>query len=308
MKTFKSLLAIVAISAIFVVLPVQGANHWTPALKKSLSEAQEQCATYLRLDSDTLARYIREGYPCEDQVRKLVRCTLLNLNVWDDETGVKTHAIVNFFTPIQSDTCYQSRTDNCLRENVDPLPIVQVEQRAYQAFQCYYRYYGNVVEEPQYIPNSLETRREFFRDAVTIANIPRPIVEQFSVGKLIDEEHFRNVLYVHCIRAGYYDPKYGFNLKHVATEFNVTDILSEKVEQCQRQVREQCYEEPQRMWQTFKQCHDHQEAGHKIAQLAAKEYLEETEPLCGDARGTGYIAGFKSSPFPKLNFCYNGQC
>uniref|UniRef100_A0A182TXQ4 Odorant-binding protein n=1 Tax=Anopheles melas TaxID=34690 RepID=A0A182TXQ4_9DIPT len=123
---------------------------------KSVSQAQEECARYQGIPCARLAVYNKYIYPNDTQTQCMVRCMGLNLGWWNDTHGIQEPAMRSFFHPDPDDCDYERRTYHCLNSQRlnHPSPHVDVCERAYESFRCYYEQYGNIVVTPQFIPLS----------------------------------------------------------------------------------------------------------------------------------------------------------
>lgn len=309
-----------SIAVVALVLPTLSlASYWESPYLKSFDEAQAECAQYQRLSDETVEQYASNGYPDDNCVRELVHCSVLNVNAWNETTGIKDHVIRQFFVPSPSDSFYQDRTQECLRETVACLPNHDQIGRAYKSFLCYYRNYGNVAQEQQFVPFKNSTRKDLYKDAICIKSVPRSVVHQFANGDILNTEQFSEVYYAYVIRTGLYDPEVGINFERTYAMFGNPQIISEKIRCCETAVRRQYHEEPKRLVESFKQCLQFYVTSLATIQEAAQELIEETPeayapktspPSCSrcGAPAPCKTCGINDTRFNIYRPCYNGQC
>ncbi|XP_055642862.1 general odorant-binding protein 45-like [Toxorhynchites rutilus septentrionalis] len=299
------------------VVTIASGEHWKSPNFKSLATARQECALYLHMSNDTIGSCSRNGYPDEPKIRNLVHCMLINVNAWDENNKLKQHVLKNFFKPTDSDTCYENRTRDCL-EKID-LPHRDTIGRAYSSFLCYYRQYGNVVEEEQFIPYRDNTRRQLMTEALAIENVPRHVLEKISEGKFLDLKEAPNLVFTYTVRTGFYEPPIGTNFGRLYTQHGVPELLNE-AQCCEATIRRQYYEEPTRAYQTFKQCVSHLVSTLEMVKSVAKDLLKAPKtPYCGSCGSPAPYGRYGSSTCNicgrsndittgKPRGCYYGQC
>ncbi|XP_055542741.1 uncharacterized protein LOC129728329 [Wyeomyia smithii] len=254
--------------------------HWVSPNLKSLADAQQQCASYLRLSNETVERYVKNGYPDEPSVRKLVHCLLINLNVWDNNNGIKEYVIRNYLQPSPSDCCYVNRTQACIQKELCQVPQTDNVARAYWSFVCYYQHFGNLINEKQFVPYTELERQQHVIEAFSIENIPRQVLENFSRGSIICASQLPELLYTLFVRVGFYDPEMGFNLDRLYTQFGNSDLLSNNTRACEANVRQRYCYEPNRLSETFQQCLMNSISTLQLIQDVAKQALEQPSSPC----------------------------
>ncbi|KAL9707363.1 hypothetical protein quinque_010881 [Culex quinquefasciatus] len=177
------------ITTVALMLPTLTlAAFWESPFSKSLGEAQQECAEYQGLSNETVEHYARNGYPDNSCVRELVHCIVFTVNAWNEVSGIQDHVISQFFNPAPSDSSYQDRTKDCLRESVDCLPKHDQAGRAYNSFLCYYRNYGNVVQERKYVPYFDVIRERYYKDSFVVKSVPLNTAKQITLKDEVDSE------------------------------------------------------------------------------------------------------------------------
>lgn len=321
---FSSILLLVAVALPALVI----AEHWQSPFLKTFLAAQQECTTYLRLTNETLDRYVKSGYPDEESTRKLVHCILVNVNAWDDAEGIKDYVIKNFFNPCPADSQNEQRAQQCLRETVSPLTRRDQLKRAHRSFLCYYRNYGNIVPQAQFVPYSKVTRKEHIKESIAIENIPRSSLEQYAKGNILDVPDFAEVIFTYTVRTGYYEPDNGMNIGRLFTQFGIPELLCEKTKCCEANVRKQFCDEPARILQTFKQCYASiLPTSGEVQEVAQELIAGPPPPPCGNPPPP-CASALPSPPPPPCSRCgspspcsscnrrfplhprpcYNGQC
>ncbi|XP_053692068.1 uncharacterized protein LOC128740545 [Sabethes cyaneus] len=253
--------------------------HWISPNLKSLADAQQQCASYLRLTNETVARFVKTGYPDEPSVRKLVNCILINLNAWDDDIGIKEYVIRNYLHPYSTDCCYANRTQACLQKALCQIPRTDNIARAYSSFLCYYQHFGDLVNEKQFVPYRKQAIHHHV-EAFLIENIPRQTLESFSKGNILCANQFPDLLYTLFLQGGFYDAENGFYLDRLYTQFGNEDLICNNTRLCEANVRQKFCDEPTRLSETFKQCLINSMPTLKYIQDVAKQLLEQPATTC----------------------------
>lgn len=310
-----------AFATVALMLPTLTlAAFWESPFLKSVADVQQECADYQRLSNETVERLARSGYPDDSCTRELVFCMVFSLNAWDASSGMRDYVMSQFFKPSPTDSKYEDRTQDCLRETVDCLPKHDQELRAYKSFLCYYRNYGNVVQERKYVPYFESTRELYYRDALIVKSVPRNVLHQFAAGDILGTEQFAEVYYTYVVGAGFYDAENGVNLERGYVQFGNPELLSESTKCCAASVRRQYQEEPKRLVETFKQCLQHLLPSLDTLKKVAKDYLEETSenllplpspPSCSKCGSPAPCKTCVNTEHPRFNVhrpCYNGQC
>ncbi|XP_053692069.1 uncharacterized protein LOC128740546 [Sabethes cyaneus] len=273
--------ALLSVILLALAVPALSQNlNWISPNLKSLADAQQQCASYLRLTNETVARFVKNGYPDEPSVRKLVNCILINLNAWDNDSGIKEYVIRNYLHPYSTDCCYANRTQTCLQKALCQIPRTDNIARAYSSFLCYYQHYGNLVDEKQFVPYREQTIYQHFIEAFLIENISRQTLENFSKGNILCATELPDLLYTLFVRVGLYDLESGFNLDRLYTQFGNEDLICNNTRLCQVNVRQKYYEEPTRLSETFKQCLMNSIPTLQYMQQYAKQILDQPTSTC----------------------------
>ncbi|KAL9705653.1 hypothetical protein quinque_009171 [Culex quinquefasciatus] len=217
-------LGLISISAVFASLA-----HYTEY--KSFPEALSECAEYFEVSNCTLNRIIDDHYPRNELVQRLVYCSLINLGAWDIEKhSERSHVLQGFFKPAAGDSCYQNRTQNCLKDIGHTCK--DHAERAYEAFQCYYRQYGNLVDDAQYVPLELNELYTLVSTGFAIQNHPRCVLVEYSKGNILDEPNFPRTLLTGSVRGGYYSRQRGINIENMYVQFGVPELVTAETRQC----------------------------------------------------------------------------
>ncbi|EAT34017.1 AAEL013720-PA [Aedes aegypti] len=232
---------------------VKAEDYEAPRLK-TLATIEQECAGYLLLSNETLRSYIAASFPKDSTVQKLVHCFLVNMNAWDDETGIKDYVIRNYFKPSDTDSSYESRTQCCLRDKVSNLDRCAVFERAYHSFICYYQNYGNLVPEAQFIPWYQVDREKNLREVFLIEGITRAQLSKFQKSEERNPKEYPILYYMDVIRNAFYDPSTGHDLGRLYTQYGIQELLADETRQCLDTVSRNFFEEPTRAYQGYDQC------------------------------------------------------
>ncbi|XP_058449251.1 uncharacterized protein LOC131429218 [Malaya genurostris] len=276
------------------------AEHWRSPNLKSITSARQECASYLRIPDDAIEQIARGGYPPEASVPKLVHCMLINLNAWEDETGIKDEVMRNFFRPAESDCCFENRTQLCLQKTVSVLTKCDNLNRAYNSFHCYYRHFGNIFHEGQFIPLRENSVHQIVDEALAIENIPRASLEELCNDNALNVPEFPDILYTIFVRAGVYSPEHGVRLGRLYTQFGKREFLSLETRQCVDTVWRQHCSEPNRLYQTFKQCLTHLVPTISLVGESARKLLKT--PICA-SRGLPTTCRHSPAPIDSCTSC-----
>ncbi|XP_055589170.1 uncharacterized protein LOC129741460 [Uranotaenia lowii] len=227
--------------------------HWKRPNIKTFLDAQGECASYLLIPEEQVQKYVQDSYPDEHRVRNLVRCLLLNINAWNKNNTIKHYVFKNFFKPSEEDSCYEKRTQECLVKTVDSLPADDVNGRAYQSFLCYYRYYGNLIHEEQFIPFDIDIQVKRAKESISVRNTSVETLQQFCKGNILGVHEAELVLSINYVRNGFFEDG-GLNLDRLFTQCGKEAILSDHTRQCVETVKSQFCDQPARNYQLFAQC------------------------------------------------------
>nr|XP_019931895.2 general odorant-binding protein 45-like [Aedes albopictus] len=249
MTTHLTIIAVI----LSIICKVNAEDYEAPRLK-TLATIEQECVGYLLLSNETLQKYIATSFPEDAVVQKLVHCFLVNMNAWDDETGVKDYVIRNYFKPADTDTVYESRTQDCLRVKLANLDRCAVFDRAYRSFMCYYQNYGNIVQEAQFVPWYQVEREKHLREVFLIEGVTRAQLEEFQKSDALKAKEYPILYYIDVVRTAFYDPAAGHNLGRLYTQFGNPGLLADDTRRCLDTVSQQYREEPARAYQGFDQC------------------------------------------------------
>lgn len=200
------------------------------AIFKSFDTAYRECAEYFEVPNCTVDEYVVNAYPDDPEDKKLIRCALINLAAWSDESGVVESVMGNFFNPAPEDTCYADRTRDCIAASQTPCSDNQT--LAYNAFQCYYRQYGNLNQSDQFVPYSPLEQQQLVLDSFAFVNVPQDELNNYSNGNVLDQPHAAELLYVLFVRGYFYIPGQGLLLQVLYTQFGNPELLTPETQQC----------------------------------------------------------------------------
>ncbi|XP_039445517.1 general odorant-binding protein 69-like [Culex pipiens pallens] len=259
---------------------------------KSFPSTLRECAQYNEIPDCTLQRYIADSYPCDEPVKRLIHCTLSGLGAWDDKDGLREHVIRNSFKPTPEDTCYLNRTRECIKNALAPLADDDFHGRAYEIFQCYYRQYGNLIDDDQSVPKDSLELAQLTQLSLIIQNLPRCVLIQYSKGDILDEPHFPELLLLWLIRGGFYDAKQGgIQLANLSSQFGHPELDTPQTEQCIRAAERTVCDEKEavKAFTIFKLCLKDITPILRLVKDAAKALVGE-EKSCGCCKECSYPA------------------
>ncbi|XP_053691979.1 general odorant-binding protein 69-like [Sabethes cyaneus] len=277
-------LATILVLAMYSSLVLADLPHYTTY--KSFQTAFYECAEYYRVPNCTVRRYIEQSYPPEDEVKKLIRCTLIDLGSWDDASGVREYVLRNYFVPSPDDTCYERRTRECLA-NLDYYCDLS---RAYESFKCFYRYYGELVTDDKFVPNEQLELQQLALTSLTIANLPYEVLVQYCKGDIEGEQHFPELLFLILVRGGYYSTQNGWNLANWYTQLGDDSLLDPYTQQCIDDVaKEKCNaDEVEKLFTTWQRCLSQYTLISQYIQQAAKTLVGDPDGcICTNALYNG---------------------
>lgn len=226
------------------------------AVYKSFPSALAECAQFYEVSNCSLDRIVKDSFPNEREVKKLVRCVFVNLRCWNDAAGVQEHVIHSFFNPTPEDSNFLDRTRECIKKSQLQLESSSdVETQAYNAFICYYRQYGNMNNTNQFLPLLPQELDQLVLASLSLASVSNEALVEFSLGNMLDNSEFIDVLAIIFIRGGF--SHHNSMLNHLYIQFANPEILSPKTEQCVEATFNTlpCYtSEKEQLYRVFRNC------------------------------------------------------
>ncbi|XP_065077904.1 uncharacterized protein LOC135701128 [Ochlerotatus camptorhynchus] len=225
MRTFVAIALVGLVSVVRSDLP-----HYN--LEKSFDTGLRECAELNEISNCDLKQYIADSFPNVPIVRKLLRCSMLNVKSYNDATGVWQPQMSAFFQPSPADSCYQNRTQVCLNsipERVDPS---DVDSLAYESFQCYYRSYGDLVESDQFLRDSPLEFGQVLVATSDYLQLSGETLVDLCKGNILNNDQFPKILYVIAVRAGFYSVNSGVQLNRLYIQFGNEALLTPETQQC----------------------------------------------------------------------------
>ncbi|EAA45028.1 AGAP000640-PA [Anopheles gambiae str. PEST] len=213
---------------------------------KSVSQAQEECARYQGIPCARLAVYNKYIYPNDTQTQCMVRCMGLNLGWWNDTHGVQEPAMRSFFHPDPDDCDYERRTYHCLNSQRlnHPSPHVDVCERAYESFRCYYEQYGNIVVTPQFVPLSDLQQVDVLLQCANM--LPLTVGRSCAGGSKPSERDVDCLARCFLLRSGLYSEQHGPHLDRLYVQCNNyanETRFRETTGTCYRRLKSECQDE-----------------------------------------------------------------
>ncbi|XP_058449245.1 uncharacterized protein LOC131429211 [Malaya genurostris] len=259
--------------------------HYT--VYKSFETALYECAEYFRIPNCTVQNYIRNSYPDNSEVQNLIRCTLINLGAWDDQTGGgRDYVLRNYFQPAPEDKCYERRTRECIYKFDFFCPY----KRAYETFQCYYHYYGELITDDQFVRHEINELQQLTLTGLNILNLPQDVLIQYCRGNILQEPNFPELLYLLLIRGGFYSSQGGFRLDNLYTQLGDPLLLEPQTQQCINDVwKQNCSaDEVTKVYQAVVRCLGEINQIVQYVQDGAKELVGDGDGcICSNALYNG---------------------
>ncbi|XP_035892546.1 uncharacterized protein LOC118503418 [Anopheles stephensi] len=226
-------------------------------IEKSFLQSVHDCAEYLQVSKHRLVQYLAYEFPPDDETKCLIYCVGTDLRWWNNTCGLQIPAIVNFFQPVLGDRQYEKRTSECLERNVYGKNSPNSCCKAYDAFQCYFREFGNLVTCPQYVPATQLQATQAALDCLNMLRVPVDLLKCYSKGNLPDVPETR-CLY-HCIdhRTGLYTTESGLCLsRFYVRDFAKPDLryLSKETKACRDRIRQSGCDVCSEVYNTHRDC------------------------------------------------------
>uniref|UniRef100_A0A903Z060 Uncharacterized protein n=1 Tax=Anopheles minimus TaxID=112268 RepID=A0A903Z060_9DIPT len=226
-------------------------------IEKSFLQSVHDCAEYLQVAKERLVQYLAYEFPPDEETKCLIYCVGTDLRWWNNTCGLQVPAIVNYFQPVLGDRQYEKRTQECLERNVHGRNSANNCCKAYEAFQCYFREFGNLVTYPQYLPATKLQATQAALDCLNILRVPVDLLQCYSKGNLPDVPETR-CLY-HCIdhRTGLYTSESGMHLsRFYVRDHQACDLryLSKETKACRDRIRQSGCDVCSEVYNTHRDC------------------------------------------------------
>ncbi|EAT48661.1 AAEL000350-PA [Aedes aegypti] len=273
-------------------------EHLETSRWKSFREAELESAEYLFITNETLERYRSNGYPDEPSVRKLIGAIMVVLNAAFEKLNlIKDYVISKYFIPNTVDCLYKQHTKECLDRNVATLDPSDRLGRAYQTFQCYYKNYGGIKVDVDWVPYHYSEVVQIVEDCLYITNASNESLHQYCRGEYATNAGYQNVVYCYFVRNGFYDKSTGFNVQRIYNQLGANNLIDDGTEKCITQVVNHHCKEPFRSMRVFLDCVVRYVPSSAAITEAASNILGNP-PECV----------VPPSPPPKTQPCYNELC
>ncbi|XP_055604466.1 uncharacterized protein LOC129752720 [Uranotaenia lowii] len=256
-------------------------QYWRSPFYRSIVDSYSECAQYLNISVPTVNRYIMSGFPAEPSTKQLVYCILIDLQAWNRTSSeIIGPLITAALTKVQYDEKANVHIQSCLNESLASIAQNDVLDRAHRSFLCYYQYYGYTIEGPHRLRYSNDDLKKFMKEAFLIQNVPLRSLQQYCIGNIMEQPDIADIALTYVLRAGFYSRERGYDLEFLYTQFDVPEMLSDEVKQCQMTVRRHHCEEPRRLMQTFMQCVSSYISWFPLVQAVAAELVAEAGYSC----------------------------
>lgn len=222
---------------------------------KSFGDAELECAENLHITSETIKQYRSQGYPDEPEVRTLIDCIVETLNAWDeDHVLIKDYVFKQLFLPNFVDCQYVQHTEECIAENVTPLPPSDRLGRAYQTFQCYYQNYAAISTGLKWVPFHFSEIVQSINDCMHIVPHTNQSLLDYCQGRIITNPDYPSLGYCFFVQAGFYNTVSGIQLEKLFIQFGVDGLLEDDTKSCVANVANQYFVEPERFGHIVLDC------------------------------------------------------
>ncbi|XP_055589206.1 uncharacterized protein LOC129741490 [Uranotaenia lowii] len=286
-----------------VLHTVTADRFWRSPFYRSFEESLSECADYFNLSSLTVDRYMRDGFPNEPSVKKVIHCTLIDLQAWDSQLGVIGRQLIGSLSGGQFNEQNEERIQCCLRNSqVDDLKN-HVLERAYHSFLCYFNVYEfSGSSSQQYLRYTDDIQKRFMREAILIQNVQVPSLLEYCKENPVSPPEWSNVAFTFFIRTGFYSQEKGFNFEHLYAQFGALELLGEEIKTCQHRAVSQFCVEPQRAFQIFEQCLIPYVTTYEILHAAANELVTEAGLVCPNDSNPSASVPCYNGYKPKIDF------
>lgn len=193
---------------------------------KNLHRGLLECTEMLRIPEDYMHRAIKNGFPDDEQTKLLVRCSMIILHSWDDTLGLQRSALSTMFAPTAYEGLFEIRTTLCLANELATVDEQDFLKRAYVTFHCFYREYGNVANNVQFVAQTDKQLESNMIKSIAIASIPRSALEQVNQRSFLEMEDFRCLLYIFSLRAGFYSNIGGMLLYNMFSQYGNGSLVT----------------------------------------------------------------------------------
>ncbi|XP_001661124.2 general odorant-binding protein 45-like [Aedes aegypti] len=206
---------------------------------KSFGSTSGECSRYLNNDGNG---------ECN------IHCVGVIGHAWNETLAKFTQNYAGYFVPDPQDDCYQNRTERCLLQVDNAIPVYDKCTRASKLGQCYADQYGQLnAIQPQYVPmTDLQYTRVFLQCAAILGlsnNDLNAMVQQGAYNTPAGACLLRCTL----IRMGLYTDDAGIDVALATRQCGLYNVTSD-IAQCQAKVQAEECDKCKRTTRIAKEC------------------------------------------------------
>lgn len=203
--------------------------------------ALQVCARDLSVPPDRYEQYRLLIFPDEPYTHCFVRCILMGIRAWHDQTGVRHSALQQYFTPEDHPADAYARVQSCLEYVANSCAAIDSCTKAYWSLNCYKQQFGSYFfSREQFVPATDIQLAQTMFDCADKLDIPRSVVAEYRYGNRSELMSCQNPCFVRCVAISIdlYDDDAGLQWDHVYVQLGFNEHRENYLEKVHQAVSE----------------------------------------------------------------------
>lgn len=227
--------------SLFILLIIRLAGTSGVLQSSPFYHALQVCARDLSVPPDRFEQYRLLIFPDEPDTHCFVRCLLLGIRAWHDQTGVRHSALQQYFSPEDNPVDAYARVQTCLDYVSNSCAATESCTKAYWSLNCYKQQFGSYFfSREQFVPATDIQLAQAMFDCADKLDISRSIVAAYRNGNRSELISSRNPCYVRCVAISIdlYDDDAGLQWDHLYVQLGLNEHRENYLEQVHKVVSE----------------------------------------------------------------------